>query len=125
VLKVFDQTIYVQITKNAFNLLHVQSDKQSHISAAQPFSTERMGVAHFQVAEATLNKGFQQIYPKSFFNISPFVVMHQLYQAEGGLCEIEVRILKELALGAGARQVYVWEGEPLSREQLLRKVYEK
>ena len=114
-LKVFDQTIYVQITKNAFNLLHVQSDKQNHISAVQPFSTERLAVAHFQVAEATLKKGLQQLYPKSFFNIPPIAVMHQLYQAEGGLCEIEVRILKELALGAGASQVYVWEGESLSR----------
>ena len=125
VLKVFVQTIYVQIAKNALNLLHVESNKQSHISAAEPFSTERLAVAHFQIAEKLLNKELQKIFPKSFFSASPIVVMHQLYQAEGGLCEVEVRILKELALGAGARHVYLWEGEPLSREQLLRKVYEK
>jgi rod shape-determining protein MreB len=52
------------------------------------------------------------------------MVMHQLYLAEGGLCEIEDRILRELALGAGAREVFVWSGEPLTKEQLVGKVYE-
>jgi rod shape-determining protein MreB len=124
VLKFLNQTIYVQVTKNAFSILHVQTNKQTVVQAASPFSTERLGVGHFNQAAEALAKGIAQVYTKSLFNPSPVMVMHQLYLAEGGLCEIEDRILRELALGAGAREVFVWSGEPLTKEQLVGKVYE-
>lgn len=113
----------MQVTKNAFSILNVQENKQVHIQADKPFSTERLAVGHFKLAEEALKKGFAQVYSKSLFNLSPIVVMHQLYLAEGGLSEVEDRILRELAFGAGGRQVYIWSGEVLSREQLLGKVY--
>lgn len=66
-----------------------------------------------------------EVYPKSFFRSNPIVVIHQIYNSEGGLCEIEDRILREAALGAGARQVFVWQGMPLTSTQLQNKEYAK
>jgi len=37
---------------------------------------------------------------------------------EGGLTTIELRALRELALGAGARDAVVYQGEPLRLEKL-------
>jgi rod shape-determining protein MreB len=52
-------------------------------------------------------------------------VMHQIFNSEGGLCEIEERILREAALSAGTKQVFLWHGQPLSSSQLESKVYKK
>jgi rod shape-determining protein MreB len=121
VLKLFDQTIYVQVEKDAFVFLHVQSGNKH--KATGNFSNPRLAIAHFNPANEALRQGISVVYPKSFFQASPTIVMHQMCNNEGGLCEIELRILKELALGSGARQVYIWQGNPLTNEQLLNKTY--
>lgn len=36
--------------------------------------------------------------------------MHQLEKVEGGLTSIEDRVLRELAVGAGAREVVIYVG---------------
>lgn len=123
-LQLFDQTVYVQIKQNTFNLFHVQNNRQAQIQAPSPFATKRLAIGNFNSAELTLKKGLDQVYPKSLFRVSPVVIMHQLYLSEGGLCEVEERILRELAVVTGARQVYIWQGETLSKDQLLGKVYE-
>ena len=41
---------------------------------------------------------------------------------EGGLSEIEERILKEVAIGAGATKVVVWVGAPLTDADVKAKL---
>jgi Actin-like ATPase involved in cell morphogenesis len=118
-----EQTIYIQIEKDLFKILHVQSGRTSKIQGA--FSNQRLAIAHFIVAAEALKKGVFDVYPKSFLRIPPVIVMHQIFNSEGGLCEIEDRILREAALSAGAKQVFIWQGQPLSSSQLESKVYKK
>lgn len=115
------QTIYIQIEKDVFKFLHVQSGRTTTVGGA--FSNPRLAIAHFNVAAAAARKGVYEVYPKSLFRIAPVIVIHQIYNSEGGLCEIEDRILRELALSAGARQVFVWQGQSLSLSQLENEVY--
>lgn len=49
--------------------------------------------------------------------------MHPMIKTEGGLCEVEERILKELGRTAGGKKIFIWLGTPLTREQLLSKKY--
>ncbi len=116
-----ENVIYIQIEHDCFNFLHVQSNKSTKIYGK--FSNGRLAIAHFKVAEKALKEGVYEVYPKSFFRSNPTVVIHQIYNSEGGLCEIEDRILREAALGAGARQVFVWQGTPLTSTQLQSKEY--
>jgi rod shape-determining protein MreB len=44
---------------------------------------------------------------------SPVVIIHPMEKLEGGVSEIECRVYQELALGAGARKVYIHVGEEL------------
>ncbi|AUI68577.1 hypothetical protein [Beggiatoa leptomitoformis] len=118
-----EQTIYIQIEKDLFRFLHVQSGRTAKIQGF--FSNQRLAIAHFIVAEKALKQGIYEVYPKSFFRLSPIIIMHQIFNSEGGLCEIEERILREAALSAGARQVFIWQGQPLSSSQLENKVYKK
>ena len=118
-----EQTIYIQIEKDLFKFLHVQSGRNTKIQGA--FSNQRLAIAHFMVAAEALKKGAYEVYPKSFFRVLPVIIMHQIFNSEGGLCEIEERILREAALSAGTKQVFIWQGQPLSSSQLENKVYKK
>lgn len=60
--------------------------------------------------------------PKTFIKRSPAVLIHPLEMTENGLCQVEVKILRELALGAGAYKVEVWEGEELTPSQVVEKL---
>jgi rod shape-determining protein MreB and related proteins len=40
--------------------------------------------------------------------------MHQLEKTEGGLTSIEERVLRELAVGAGAREVVIYLGSKIN-----------
>jgi hypothetical protein len=42
-------------------------------------------------------------------------------KTEGGLSQVEERVLQELALGAGARRALVWVGQELSDQELRQK----
>lgn len=87
------------------------------------FSHPRTLLADFAIAEQTLRYLIKQAMPKRFFVTSPFVVLHPLTMLEGGLTQIEIRAFAELAKMAGASQVQVWQGPPLTREQLLNRQF--
>src|SRR5690606_41276923 len=98
-----EQTIYIQIEKDLFKILHVQSGRTSKIQGA--FSNQRLAIAHFMVAAEALKKGAFEVYPKSFLRIPPVIVMHQIFNSEGVLCEFVVRIFRESAFIVGAKQL--------------------
>ncbi|MFT7110659.1 MAG: rod shape-determining protein MreB [Psychrobacter glaciei] len=79
-----------------------------------PFSHSRLLVADFVKAEKILQHIVQQTRKSRWLNPAPRIVMHQLEKNEGGLTDIELKVLRELALGAGAREVKVHEGKRLN-----------
>jgi hypothetical protein len=59
---------------------------------------------------------------KGLFAGSPGVVIQPLEMTEGGLSEIEERVFRELAIGAGAAKVIVWLGHELSDSEVRGKL---
>ena len=76
-----------------------------------------MLVGEFVPFESCLKKGLSLVVKKGIFSLQPTVIVHATEMNEGGLCEIEKRILQEAALGAGARKAIVYEGAQLSDQQ--------
>lgn len=74
-----------------------------------PFKHSRSFVSSFLLAEKLLQHGLFMFH-KSKLRPSPRVIIHQLEKTEGGLTDIEQRVLRELALGAGAREVLLNTG---------------
>jgi len=75
----------------------------------------RVLIGDFALAE----KYLQWLLRKAGGRSSPRLVMQQRDCLEGGLTEVELRVLRELALGASAREVLVVEGaQQLSLEQV-------
>ena len=86
-----------------------------------PFDHPRVAVGDFVLAEQMLKFFTRKLFPGTWFLPAPTVVMHAERNFDGGLTDLEVRALQELALGGtGASRAIVWQGPALGDEQLAR-----
>ena len=83
-----------------------------------PLAHPRSLISDFTLAEQLLRALVRQVMGRGLFQPAPAVVMHPLGEYEGGLTQVEIRALRELALGMGASTVRVWQGPDLSDEQI-------
>lgn len=95
----------------------VQAD--SPIQIVNPFAHPRSLVSDFTVGEQLLKAFLRHVNGRRLFGLSPAVVMHPQGDPVGGFTQVEIRAFHEMALGAGATQVNVWQGRALTDEELL------
>lgn len=117
--------LYVRLGDNTAILYSPKTEHSKTYCSDHSFSNERIAVSSFVVAQDFLTRAIKDFYSEDFFQLSPSVIMHQEYKSEGGLGEVEIKVLQELALASGARKVYVWEGNKLSKKQLDGGVYKQ
>jgi rod shape-determining protein MreB len=93
------------------------------VEVINPFTHPRTLVSDFTVAEVLLKAFFKRMPSNGWAQLmpAPCAVMHPLGEWEGGLTQVELRALRELALGAGASNAYVWQGRTLTGAELLAK----
>lgn len=84
-----------------------------------PFTHPRSLLSDFTVAEQVLKGFMKNLFAKRLLPPAPIVVIHPKVDPEGGFTQIEIRALHELAIGAGASRVIVWEGRDLRDDELL------
>jgi len=118
----FDNTVYIRVFKNKFHLRHIESKNEITVYPETPFTTERLIIGQFKNAEETLIEGIKQLYKKKWFSPSPKILIQQMEMNEGGLSDVENRILKEVAFVAGARAVLVGSGKELNDNEVLDNV---
>ncbi len=115
----FSNTIYLKVHPNKFELKNITTGKFTSVMATEPFTTKRLLVGHFSNADKTLKEGIVKISKKKTFNPRPIVIIHPMNMVEGGLSQIEERVLLELAHGAGARKVKLWVGHELTDQEVV------
>lgn len=84
-----------------------------------PFGHPRTLVGDFTAGEQLLKAFLKEFMGTRFLPVAPRVLMHPLGNPEGGFTQIERRALREMALGAGASQVYLWVGREFSDAEIL------
>ncbi|MDF2177629.1 rod shape-determining protein [Aliiglaciecola sp. CAU 1673] len=82
--------------------------------AVNPFSHPRVLLSDFYVGEKLLQHAFKQLSKIKSLRPRPRVIVHPMEKTEGGLTMIENRAFRELAMGAGAIEVKLYTGNPLS-----------
>ena len=97
---------------------------QQPVDVVNPFTHPRSLLSDFAVAEQVLKRFLTKLFAGRLFVPSPVVVMHPKLSPEGGLTQVEIRVLRELAIGAGARRVIVWEGRDLRDEEVAELKFE-
>ncbi len=87
------------------------------VSIVNPFAHPRSIVSDVTLGQALL-KAFLRQLDRGFLRIAPVIVIHPLGTPEGGFTEVENRALREMASGAGASKVVLWQGRVLTDEEL-------
>jgi len=96
-----------------------QDQPDPAIEFVNPFNHPRVIISDVDAAFAL----FRHVLVKAINRktlIRPRVIVHPL-QAEsiaGGLTQVELRVLREASLSAGAREIFIWTGPELTREQI-------
>lgn len=108
-------TLYLRIACNHLHMTHLESANELELRAEPPFSNVRLLVADFSIADQLIKKAAQSLIRKRFLrpSLPPRMVIHPLERLEGGLSQVEERLLLELGKGSGASKVVVHVGEPL------------
>lgn len=107
--------VYVKVYENRLVLKKLEDGARPiTVTANEPFTTKRLLVGQFSAAEDLLKRGLNELFSSNWLSPSPVVVIHPMEKVEGGLSEIEDRLFRELAVGAGARKVVIWLGHELS-----------
>ena len=89
------------------------------VKVINPFAHPRSLVSDFTVGELLLKAFLRRLRSNSIFAVSPKVVMHLMGEPAGGFTQVEIRAFHEMAMGAGASKVVVWQGRGLSDQELL------
>lgn len=89
-----------------------------------PFKHPRSLLSDFTVAELVIKGFVKKLFEGRLFVPSPIVVLHPRVDPEGGFTQIEIRALRELAIGAGASRAIVWVGRDLTDSELLNLKFE-
>ncbi len=106
--KIQEKSMILEIGSKAASITGV------NVEVVNPFSHPRLMISNFTYAEKVLLHAIRSLFAARFFAPSPRVIIHQLEKNEGGLTEVEERVLRELALGAGAREVVVYSGSKVN-----------
>ncbi|MCU7932861.1 MAG: 1-pyrroline-5-carboxylate dehydrogenase [Candidatus Thiodiazotropha sp. (ex Codakia rugifera)] len=121
--QIFANSVYIKVYQNRFDLRQIESGVTATVVSSNTFSTSRILVGHFVEADTILRKGMKQLHKDKWFTPKPVVIIQPMEKTEGGLSQVEERILKELATGAGARKTLVWVGHELSDNEVIEKLY--
>ncbi|MCW8929066.1 MAG: rod shape-determining protein [Gammaproteobacteria bacterium] len=90
----------------------IECDLQTVIT--NPFSHPRTLLSNFMAAEKVLQHIIHTLLKNKFFSPSPLTVIHPMEKIDGGITQIEFQALRELAFGAGSREVVVYYGSELN-----------
>lgn len=115
----FSNTVYIKVYPNKFELKSIETGKSLSLTSPEAFTTRRLLVGQFSVADDVLSKGIRQLLAGRLLVRKPVVVIHPMSMMDDGLSEIEERVFYELASSAGARKVKVWLGHDLSDKEVL------
>ena len=88
-----------------------------------PFSHPRSLMSDFTAGEQVLKAFVKKLNKSHTFPASPRVVFHLQGDPAGGFTQVEIRAFREMALGAGASEVTLWQGPDLTDEQVLSRHY--
>lgn len=116
----FTRVLYIKVIRNAFKISSITEPGDERLfSSEQPFTTQRLLVGQFSVAHTCLKAAVRAMSGTGLIRLAPLVVIHPQEMVEGGLSEVEDRLFRELALGAGARKVVLWTGRELRPEEVI------
>jgi hypothetical protein len=101
---IIKSTLYVRVQPNRFLVRHIESGREASTVSSQPFTTQRLLIGEFLLAEKALRDAMNQVGHGNSYLAAPTIVIHPLAMVEGGLAPVEHRVFMEVADCAGAKK---------------------
>lgn len=117
----FSKSLYIQVRENRIEVRNVEDSRAFSQQANPGFSHPRMLVGDFTAAQACLKSLLAQA-RGSGFALSGAAIIQPLEKIGGGLSQVEERLFRELAVGAGASRVIVWVGATLDDAEVMARL---
>lgn len=86
-----------------------------------PFAHPRTLVSDFTLSAQLIKSLLKKVLDNSLLAIAPCIIIHPLGNPAGGFTQVERRAFREMAFAAGASEVHVWTGRPLTDEEVLSR----
>jgi len=90
--------LYIKINENKITARNLKTGQEATRISSPEFSSPRLLVADFTQASQVMKGAVKEISP--LLSLRKKVIVHPLEKNEGGFGEIELRIFRELVLGA-------------------------
>ena len=101
---------------------HINTGNEVTETSNASFTSQRLLVGDFTVAEHFLKNLVKKVAPTGWFTPSPKVLLHPIEMIEGGLSQVEERALLELAAQVGARKASIYLGSSINDELVIEKL---
>ena len=108
----------MRIYIDRIRIRRIETGEDIDLNATTPFSHPRSTIGSFKHALSLLQQGFRSIRKIT----QPVVIMHIMGDNEGGLTEIEERVLVEIARQAGAGRTIIWQGDELTSDEEIKQL---
>lgn len=93
------------------------------VEIVNPFAHPRSLISDFVFGEHVLKDFLYCVQGRPLLAVSPRFIVHPLGNPAGGLTQVECRAFHEMAMGAGAAKVTLWQGRSLSDQELLSRQF--
>jgi len=114
---------YVRIRRDCYDLRLLDPSRTQVARSLQGFSSTRLLIGGFSEALRTLEQGVRDLQASASVQLrGADLLLHPLEQVEGGLSEVEERVLRDLAAGLGPRSVVIWLGPELGDAEVREKL---
>nr|WP_314898999.1 hypothetical protein [uncultured Deefgea sp.] len=111
--------LYIKIYPNKVSVRNVNKKTEVSKSAFAAFTSQRLLVGEFTVAEKLLKELITEVAHRGLFRVPHRAVIQPQAMIENGLCQVEERLFLELALGSGAFKAKVHVGADLHDDAVL------
>jgi hypothetical protein len=112
-------TLYIRVHKNRFFIRHIENGSEVSRTCTDKFSTDDIIIGDYQLAEQCLSDSLEELLGSALRFLSIRAVIHQSDPTKSGLSFDDERMLEALALKVGIDYVVVWEGHPLSDDEVM------
>ena len=114
----FRVPVYIRIWSNRMMVRNVAAGREVQVEPERPFSTSSLLLGQFHSAVETMKRGLREAKAGAGFFSAPEVLIQPMEMIEGGLSEVEDRVLREVPAASGAKKVVVWLGDQLDDERV-------
>ena len=113
------QCLYIRVYPNKVRVRNVTTQKETSKDAAEPFTSQRLLIGHYTHGERTIESAVKEVLGNTLR--PPKVLIQPMAMCEGGLSQVENRVLLELAETMN-RKAKVWVGAELTDAQVIEKL---